>query len=724
VGSLWEIFYLSIAVVAAYQAIFLWRRAGRAARPYAMLLLGNAAIATAAYVGGRSGEGGRIAELLGAASVFAFVGLVVVPPILRDLTRRALAREMLGLALWLTRVRETLTPGLGAQGERELIEVIRAVRAGDVDAAIAALKARRAASQDPRERRALDDRLAFTLLAASRWREAAEEFERGRDAGGPASVALAVEMIRAYGELGDLDRAAEIMAWVDQPRAAPEPALAYFVSRARLLFLAYAGKVAAVEAALADGGPLGAMPDAARFYWIGTAMQFAGEHDRGGAALRRAVTLSERDARGRALAEQRLAAPPRDPVVLSAELEDLAARVALASTTAGPAPVPPGRATGAVRATYTIIAANLAVHLVVTFVLGSTQDAWALARAGANLKSVVADEPWRLLSSTFLHVGGLHLLVNMLSLWSLGRFVEPSFGALRFAVVYGLAALAGSLASVLFGAPGMSAGASGAVFGILGAAIAELAIVRRSTAAPGWRRAVLGNLVFVALANLAIGALYPMIDQAAHVGGLVGGGAAALVFSPGWAVGRARATRTVATLLFGALIAATVAAAAAVVATDPAETRERIGWRRHTMGLLSIELPASWEVLSDTTATDPMVPLSPTFTLEVLERDQLAGVVGGIVEALEERDDVADVRALAAPLTPPAGWSAAMVGFTFIDDDGGRATYEKLIFAGVHEWLGPRVAVAVTIFAPAARRDESVAVAPRILGSLRPAGAP
>jgi hypothetical protein len=103
---------------------------------------------------------------------------------------------------------------MGAQGERELIEVIRAVRAGDVDAALSALRARRAVSEDPRERRVLDDRMAFTLLAASRWQEAAREYERARDTGGPASVALAVEMIRAYGELGDLERAGEIVSWL------------------------------------------------------------------------------------------------------------------------------------------------------------------------------------------------------------------------------------------------------------------------------------------------------------------------------------------------------------------------------------------------------------------------------------------------------------------------------------------------------------------------------
>src|SRR5688572_24671615 len=103
-GSIWEILYLSIAVVTAYQAIFLLRRGGPGPRPYAMLLFADAALASVAYFGTKSTDGtSRVAELLGAVAIFAFVGLVVVPPILRELTRRALASERLELALFLTR---------------------------------------------------------------------------------------------------------------------------------------------------------------------------------------------------------------------------------------------------------------------------------------------------------------------------------------------------------------------------------------------------------------------------------------------------------------------------------------------------------------------------------------------------------------------------------------------------------------------------------------------
>src|SRR5262245_52679688 len=104
----------------------LLRHAGPGQRPFAYLLLGDAAVAAAAVLAGRLAAPPSVADLLGAVSVFGFVGLLVVPPLLRDLTRRALEQDNLGLALWLTKVRELLSPGLGARQERDLIETVRA----------------------------------------------------------------------------------------------------------------------------------------------------------------------------------------------------------------------------------------------------------------------------------------------------------------------------------------------------------------------------------------------------------------------------------------------------------------------------------------------------------------------------------------------------------------------------------------------------------------------
>jgi membrane associated rhomboid family serine protease len=705
-----EILYLSIAIVTGYQAQLLLRRAGPGPRPYAYLLLGDGALAAFAFLGSQSPEATYTTELVGAAAIFFFVGLVLVPPILRDLTRRALGRERLGLALSLTRLREALTPGLGAHQERELIEVIRAVRAGDVDGALASLRARRAATDDPRQRHALDERLIFTLLSASRWDEATREYERARDAGGPASVALAVEMIRAYGEVGDLERAAEIVTWTEGLGSGPEPALAYFVARARLLFLAYAGRARGVERALAARGPLSSMPEAAAAYWIGTARSFAGDRDGAREILARAASLSRRDARGRALAEERLAGAGRAPAVLAPEIEGVADRVERAAVAEASQPLTlSGRGTAA---TVGLMIANVCVHVLVTWRLGSTEDPWVLARAGANLKAaILAGEPWRLLTSTFLHVGALHLALNLLGLWSLGRFIEPAFGWVRFTAVYALAGLGGSLASLLLGPPGMSAGASGAVFGILGAAIAELALVRRRTIAPAWRRAILGNLVFVAVANVAIGALYPVIDQAAHVGGMVSGGLAALLLSPNWWSAGRRATAVLAGVLAAAYLAACGLGAVMVARTTYGETLARLGWQRHDFEAVSLDLPRGWVILEPGAAHDPISPLEPTLTVEVTAPEEAAGLLPRLVESLEGK--ATDVVEVPSTVAPPPGWRAVELRFGFVAA-GRPGTYRRAVYTRDEG----EVTIALTLLFDEARAADARALAPRILESV------
>lgn len=707
-----EILYLSIAIVAGYQAQLLLRRGGPGPRPYAFLLLGDGLLAAIAYVGSQAQEASYATELIGAAAIFFFVGLVLVPPVLRDLTRRALAREKLGVALSLTRLRETLTPGLGAHQERELIEVIRAVRAGDVDGAVTALRAKRAATDDPRQRHALDERLVFTLLSASRWQEAAREYERARDAGGPASVALAVEMMRAYGEVGDLERAAEIVTWTEGLGAGSEPAVAYFVARSRLLFLAYAGRVRGVEKALATRGPLSSIPEAAGVYWIGTARSFAGDPEGARADLQRAVTLARRDARGRALAEERLADPPRPVPLLPPAIEEVADRVERNAAVEAPTPLSlAGRGT---RATIALMVANVLVHALVTWQLGSTEDPWVMARAGANLKAaVLAGEPWRLLTATFLHVGILHLGLNLLGLWVLGRFVEPAFGWLRFTAVYALAAIGGSLASLLLGPPGMSAGASGAVFGVLGAAMAELAVVRRKTIAPGWRRAILGNLLFIVAANVAIAALYPVIDQAAHVAGLITGGLAALLLSPGWKAAARKVTRVLAAAVVCAFVAGSAWGGIMVARTSYDDTIARMAWDRHDFGPLSLELPRGWVILSPVAAHDPISALEPTLTAEVVPVDE----VGGVVKSLEDklREKASEVSEVTPSVAPPAGWRAAELRFEFIA--GGRPGFYR---RAVYLRDGSNGVVVVTLLFDEARAGYAAALAPRILSSLRP----
>ncbi len=147
------------------------------------------------------------------------------------------------------------------------------------------------------------------------------------------------------------------------------------------------------------------------------------------------------------------------------------------------------------------------------------QDLFALL---ALDKGAVADgEYWRLLTVTLVHGNLLHLLFNMYALFIVGPLVEQLYGSLRMVLFYVLTAAAGSVASFVFGSDVPSVGASGAVFGLFGVVVAAGAahnpiVDRRS-------RMLITNLAPLIVINLAFGFLFPGIDNAAHIGGLLAG---------------------------------------------------------------------------------------------------------------------------------------------------------------------------------------------------------
>src|SRR6185503_10317274 len=99
---------------------------------------------------------------------------------------------------------------------------------------------------------------------------------------------------------------------------------------------------------------------------------------------------------------------------------------------------------------------------------GGSESGELLYRMGANLGRLgLTQEPWRLLSSAFLHIGVVHLLANMWALYVFGRVLERVLGPARLLVLYGVAALGGGLLSALVHARSLAAGASGAVWGLM-----------------------------------------------------------------------------------------------------------------------------------------------------------------------------------------------------------------------------------------------------------------
>lgn len=186
---------------------------------------------------------------------------------------------------------------------------------------------------------------------------------------------------------------------------------------------------------------------------------------------------------------------------------------------------------------------------------------------GANYgPDTVSGQWWRLLTATFLHIGFLHLLSNAVCLWVLGRSAEPLFGSRRFAAVYVLSGLGGSVTSLAVHPVLVTAGASGAVFGIAGSLLALQCLQR----IPAPSRPSPDQLVRVApfvLYNLLNGFTHPGIDNAGHIGGLVTGFALGVALPLPSSTARVLRVRTFAAIL-GALLL--IIAGAVVVGREQA----------------------------------------------------------------------------------------------------------------------------------------------------------
>nr|AIY60672.1 rhomboid protein Illhe_RBL1 [Illicium henryi] len=152
----------------------------------------------------------------------------------------------------------------------------------------------------------------------------------------------------------------------------------------------------------------------------------------------------------------------------------------------------------------------------------------ALQKMGALEVSKVVQEhqAWRLFTCIWLHAGIFHLLANMLSLLFIGIRLEQEFGFVRIGLIYILSGFGGSLLSSLFIKSNISVGASGALFGLLGAMLSEL-ITNWTIYAN--KCAALTTLVLIIVINLAVGIL-PHVDNFAHIGGFVSGFLLGFVF--------------------------------------------------------------------------------------------------------------------------------------------------------------------------------------------------
>ena len=184
-------------------------------------------------------------------------------------------------------------------------------------------------------------------------------------------------------------------------------------------------------------------------------------------------------------------------------------------------------------------------------------------------QGVAHGEYWRIVTSGFLHENLLHIGFNMYLLYILGQMLEPALGSFKFAVIYGVSLLTGSLGALLVTPHSPTVGASGAVFGLMGATAVEVR-ARKIPTLQSW----IGGLILI---NLIFSFTISGISWGGHIGGLIGGTLTALALELG---DRYRSQA----LALASCAAIGVAAVAGCVATSKSSEVETVGASRLTQG--------------------------------------------------------------------------------------------------------------------------------------------
>ncbi|HEV7806867.1 MAG TPA: rhomboid family intramembrane serine protease [Solirubrobacteraceae bacterium] len=205
--------------------------------------------------------------------------------------------------------------------------------------------------------------------------------------------------------------------------------------------------------------------------------------------------------------------------------------------------------TKAPQLTYALIAINLAAFVAASTGGGGLGTSGPVYEHGVLYAAAVADgEWWRIVTAGFLHGGLLHIAFNMYFLYFIGTLLEPAIGRLRFGIIYFVSLIGGSFGALLLSPDAPTVGASGAVFGLMGAAI--LAMRARGI------DPMQSGLGVTLLLNLGITFLIPNISIGGHLGGLFAGGIVGyLMFEV------AERRRISATLVYGASVVLAVALA-------------------------------------------------------------------------------------------------------------------------------------------------------------------
>ncbi len=498
-----------------FQLVRRFREGFLADLPHNLLLSGDAVLCGYAL---SSPE--RLTSIWAWLGIGIFVGAVLIPGILALLTQLAMGKARWDLATHLLSIKQLFAPSREGRRQLEHVGRLRKAHAGHVEEIERDLLSEIARAADPAGKRLMQETLLELLAFSGQWERCLALHDRMVQEGMTrlSRPTLAVALIRASLETRDAVRIWGFYRELQKFDAA-DPTVSTALLSSEIMLLAVYGYSGQLERALAPvhrNHPV--FPVSSKRYWLGLAhlqggnagkasdyLQFPPDQARENPILHRLAR--ELDQRG----AQKMDAPPPD---MERELERMASQVpARFAQVRGPRPPV---ATG-------LFLGGMLAAFFAQFLLGGTDDMWVLYQLGANFRALsVFEEPWRLVTAMFLHAGLMHLLLNGLMMFMFGRILEVHFGFLRTMAVFIFSGITGNVASALIYHQGLSVGASSAVFGMIGAVL-MMFIIARDLWHPVWRRKQIQNLVFLLLLNLLLGFSMSMIDNAAHIGGFLGG---------------------------------------------------------------------------------------------------------------------------------------------------------------------------------------------------------
>jgi membrane associated rhomboid family serine protease len=448
---LFEQLVLLTAVLLGVTFIRAARRLDAGQRGYIVVVAGVLAVAVAAMA--------RDSRFLGVvAMALAFV-VVVAPWLLEAGARSMFARGKLRLAVWLAGLRAMLMPGAGLARQQEILRGLAVLERDGVDRALDHFRGLAGDTEDGGELAVINEQIVSMLLYGQRWDEGIAHYEaRFHPRYAAMRPALALGLLRAYGESRQLDRAALLLRALEDGPVGNDPRALSLVSQARLTFLTYAGAATDVANALRDEGRcLLGLSAASGALFRGIAWLRAGEPGQAQVELLRVETLAGSADDRVVAASRRAIAGLRDsddlaPLEIGDDLRDYVDAVArrLGSFVRA---APNMRRPGLLLVTPVFMALVIGGYLIV---LGIDRGGVGLLVAGAMTPEHFLAGRWaRLFTGVWVHGDPIGALLNLYTLWLTGPLFERVYGSAR-TVVAGLggAALGLLVAAATASSPG------------------------------------------------------------------------------------------------------------------------------------------------------------------------------------------------------------------------------------------------------------------------------